>query len=32
MGLLRSGFILRAVEEAQPPEKMMDLPGMADEL
>ena len=32
MGLLRSGFALKEVEEAQPPENMMDLPGMADEL
>ena len=32
MGLLRSGFALRAVKEAQLPEEMMDLPGMADEL
>ena len=32
MGLLRSGFALRAVEEAQSPKEMIDLPGMADEL
>ena len=32
MGLLRAGFTLEAVEEAMPPESMMDLPGMADEL
>lgn len=32
MGLLRSGFTLRAVEEAQPPAGMLDQPGMADEL
>lgn len=32
MGLLRTGFVLEAVEEAEPPEEMMDLPGMADEL
>lgn len=32
MGLLHCGFILEAVEEAQPPVEMMDLPGMADEL
>lgn len=32
MGLLNSGFVLEAVEEAQPPEEMMDLPGMRDEL
>lgn len=31
-GLLRAGFVLEAVEEAMPPEEMMDLPGMADEL
>lgn len=31
-GLLKTGFILEAVEEAQPPEAMMSLPGMADEL
>ena len=32
MGLLRSGFELAAVEEAQPPEEMLALPGMQDEL
>ena len=32
MGLLRSGFTLQAVEEAMPPEEMMDIPGMKDEL
>ena len=32
MGLLQAGFTLEAVEEAMPPESMMDLPGMADEL
>jgi len=32
MGLLRSGFALEAVEEAQPPEEMLDIPGMRDEL
>ncbi len=32
MGLLRSGFALEAVEEAQPPAEMLDLPGMKDEL
>ena len=32
MGLLRSGFALEAVEEAEPPAGMMHLPGMADEL
>lgn len=31
-GLLRAGFRLEAVEEAVPPEEMMCLPGMADEL
>lgn len=32
MGLLNNGFALEAVEEAEPPEKMMDIPGMKDEL
>ena len=32
MGLLHNGFALEAVEEAEPPAEMMDLPGMADEL
>lgn len=32
MGLLNSGFTLEVVEEAEPPKKMMDLPGMRDEL
>ncbi len=32
MGLLNNGFELEAVEEAKPPEKMMDIPGMKDEL
>lgn len=32
MGLLETGFRLDAVEEARPPEEMMSLPGMADEL
>ena len=32
MGLLRAGFVLDAVEEAEPPADMMDLPGMKDEL
>lgn len=32
MGLLRSGFILEAVEEAEPSEEMLDIPGMRDEL
>lgn len=31
-GLLRNGFRLEAVEEAVPPESMMEMPGMADEL
>lgn len=31
-GLLRAGFRLEAVEEAVPPQEMMRLPGMADEL
>ena len=31
-GLLRYGFTLTAVEEAQPPEEMLGQPGMADEL
>lgn len=32
MGLLNHGFELKAVEEAKPPEEMMGLPGMKDEL
>lgn len=32
MGLLRQGFRLDAVVEAEPPKDMMDIPGMADEL
>lgn len=32
MGLLHSGFSLEAVEEAEPPEEMMELPGMMDEM
>lgn len=32
MGLLETGFVLEAVEEAQPPRAMMKLPGMKDEL
>ena len=32
MGLLRNGFALEAVEEAEPPEEMMEIPGMRDEL
>lgn len=32
MGLLKNGFRLEVVEEAKPPEEMMDIPGMKDEL
>lgn len=32
MGLLNNGFELQAVEEAQPSEEMMDVPGMKDEM
>lgn len=32
MGLLGCGFELTAVEEAEPPAEMMDVPGMKDEL
>ena len=32
MGLLNHGFELKAVEEAKPPEEMMGIPGMEDEL
>ena len=32
MGLLRSGFVLEAVEEAKPSAEMLDIPGMRDEL
>lgn len=32
MGLLRNGFSLEAVQEAEPPEEMMNIPGMKDEL
>lgn len=32
MGLLHTGFVLNAVEEAEPPADMVDLPGMKDEL
>lgn len=32
MGLLNNGFLLEAVEEAEPPREMMDIPGMKDEL
>ena len=30
--LLQNGFTLRRVVEPQPPEEMMDLPGMRDEM
>ncbi len=32
MGLISCGFELKAVEEAQPPKEMMDMPDMKDEL
>lgn len=32
MGLLDNGFAIEAVIEAEPPENMMDIPGMKDEL
>ncbi len=32
MGLLRAGFIIEAVEEAQPSPEMLDAPGMKDEM
>ena len=32
MGLLHSGFVLEAVEEAEPSVEMLDIPGMRDEL
>lgn len=32
MGVINAGFILEHIEEARPPEKMMDMPGMKDEL
>ena len=32
MGLLRSGFVLEAVEEVEPSAEMLDIPGMQDEL
>ncbi len=32
MGLLHSGFDLKAVEEAEPPQEMMHIPGMENEL
>lgn len=31
-GVLEAGFVLEAVEEAQPPQSMMNIPGMEDEL
>ena len=31
-GLLSTGFVLETVEEARPPQDMLDLPGMKDEL
>ena len=30
-GLLKNGFLLEAVEEAEPPQEMMDIPGMENE-
>ncbi len=32
MGLLNNGFEIQVMEEAVPPEEMMDIPGMEDEL
>jgi hypothetical protein len=32
MGLLNNGFELEVVEEAKPPEEMMNIPGMKEEL
>lgn len=32
MGLLHNGFVLEAVEEAEPSAEMLDIPGMRDEL
>lgn len=32
MGLLKNGFELEAVEEAEPPQEILHLPGMKDEL
>ncbi len=32
MGLLNNGFEIKAVEEAQPPEEMLNIPSMKDEL
>lgn len=31
-GLLETGFVIEAVEEAMPPVEMMDMPGMKDEM
>ena len=31
-GLIKSGFVIEMVEEAEPPEEMMDIPGMKDEM
>ena len=32
MGLINSGFEIKAVIEAEPPEEMMDIPGFKDEM
>ncbi len=32
MGLLKAGFKLEEVVEAEPPKEMMDIPGMEDEM
>ena len=32
MGLLNNSFELKVVEEAEPPQEMMDIPGFQDEL
>ena len=32
MGLLNNGFEIEAVQEAEPPDEMMGIPGMKDEL
>ena len=32
MGLLNNGFSLEAVEEVEPPQDMMNIPGMKDEM
>ncbi|MDO5409857.1 MAG: class I SAM-dependent methyltransferase [Lachnospiraceae bacterium] len=32
MGLLNNGFTIEAVTEAEPPQEMLDIPGMRDEL